>query len=105
MATLLAHCELLVSGDTGAVHLSAAVGTTVIGLYGATAYFAETAPYGEGHLILQTPIGAPMSAISHESALAAVLNRLGRIPIAHLRCELDLHHQAARGNPLPRSGR
>ena len=95
MATLLARCELLVSGDTGAAHLGAAAGTTVVGLYGASAYFAETAPYGEGHLILQTAIGAPMRAISPEIVLAATLNRLGRIASADLRRELARHNQAA----------
>ena len=79
MATLLARCELLVSADTGAGHLAAAAGTTVLGLYGASAWFAETAPYGNNHLILQTPINAPMSAISVDSAIKAALNRLHRL--------------------------
>jgi ADP-heptose:LPS heptosyltransferase len=95
MAALLAHCELLVSGDTGAAHLAAAVGTTVLGLYGATAWFAETAPYGDNHIVLQTPRNAPMSAISVAAALAAALNRLGRLSITDLRRELRSHNQFA----------
>jgi glycosyl transferase family 9 (putative heptosyltransferase) len=95
MATLLARCELLISADTGAAHLAAAVGTTVVGLYGATAWFAETAPYGDNHLILQTPLNALMSAISVDSVLCAVLNRLGRVPVNELRRELRRQNQSA----------
>jgi ADP-heptose:LPS heptosyltransferase len=95
MATLLAGCELLISADTGAVHLAAAVGTTVLGLYGATAWFTETAPYGDYHLILQTPLNAPMSTISVDSVLAASLNRLGRIPADELSRELRRQNQSA----------
>ncbi len=95
MATLLAGCELLISADTGAAHLAAAVGTTVIGLYGATAWFAETAPYGDNHIILQTPLNAPMSAISFDSVLAAALNHLGRLSASDLCDELRKQNQSA----------
>ncbi len=95
MAALLARCELLVSADTGAAHLAAAAGTTVLGLYGASAWFAETAPYGNNHLILQTPLNAPMSAISVDSVLCAVLNRLGRVPVDELSRELRTQNQSA----------
>jgi hypothetical protein len=95
MAALLARCELLVSADTGAAHLAAAVGTTVVGLYGATAWFAETAPYADNHLVLQTPLDAPMSAISVDSVLCAVLNRLGRVPVNELRREFRRQNQSA----------
>lgn len=95
MAALLARCDLLVSADTGAAHLSAAVGTTVLGLFGATAWFAETAPYGDNHLILQTPLNAPMSAISPDAVFASALNRLGRLSITDLRAELQNQNQSA----------
>jgi ADP-heptose:LPS heptosyltransferase len=95
MARLLAQCELLVSADTGAAHIAAAVGTTVLGLYGATAYFAETAPWGAGHLILQTRIGASMSALPVDTVLAAALNRLGRLDAVRLQRELTQSGQAA----------
>jgi Glycosyltransferase family 9 (heptosyltransferase) len=95
MARLLAESELLVSADTGAAHIAAAVGTKVVGLYGSTAYFAETSPYGAGHLILQTRIGAPMSALAVDTVLAAALNRLGRLNDLGLRRELAPRGQAA----------
>jgi ADP-heptose:LPS heptosyltransferase len=95
MAALLARCELLVCADTGSAHLAAAVGTAVVGLYGAAAWFAETAPYGDNHLILQTPLNSPMSAISFDAVLAAALNRLHRLSATDLRRELRNQNQSA----------
>jgi ADP-heptose:LPS heptosyltransferase len=95
MARLLKECDLLISSDTGAVHIAAAVGTTVLGLYGASAYFAETSPWGPGHLILQTALGAPLSDLTAELVLSAALNRLGRRNEADLRGELQRANQSA----------
>lgn len=95
MARLLKECDLLISSDTGAVHIAAAVGTTVLGLYGASAYFAETSPWGAGHLILQTPLGAPLSDLTPELVLSATLNRLGQRKEADFRRELQLANQSA----------
>jgi ADP-heptose:LPS heptosyltransferase len=95
MAKLLAGCELLICGDTGAAHLAAAVGTTVLGLYGSAAWFAETAPYGNNHLVLQTPLNAGMCAISLDAVISAALNRLGRLSIAELRHRLGADNQSA----------
>ncbi len=104
MTALLARCELVVSADTGAAHLAAAVGTTVLGLYGATAWFAETAPYGNDNLTLQTPLNAPMSAISLDSAVAAAMNRLGRLSDTDLRNELRREKQLAWETSIEPSG-
>ncbi len=45
MAGVMAAAELLVCTDTGPVHIAAAVGTAVLGLYGPTRP-SQTAPYG-----------------------------------------------------------
>lgn len=45
MAGVMARAELLVCTDTGPVHIAAAVGTAVLGLYGPTRP-TQTAPYG-----------------------------------------------------------
>ncbi len=63
LPAILAACELLISNDTGTIHIAAAVGTRTLGLFFSTAYFSETAPYGEGHAVLQVEIPcAPCSA-------------------------------------------
>jgi len=49
---MLARCAVAVSGDTGPMHMAAAVGTPVVALFGA-ADPARTGPVGEGHRVLQ----------------------------------------------------
>ncbi len=49
---VLERCQCLITGDTGTMHMAAAVGTPVISLFYGTAYPWETGPYGAGHLIL-----------------------------------------------------
>ena len=52
LAAVLGRCAALVSNDTGTIHLAAVVGTRCVGIYFSTAWYAETSPYGEGHLVL-----------------------------------------------------
>jgi heptosyltransferase I len=46
LAFLLRRCRLMISGDTGPLHLAAALGTAVVGLYGPTDP-ARNGPYGQ----------------------------------------------------------
>lgn len=95
MAKLLSLTELLVSVDTGAVHIAAAVGTKVLSLSGASVYFAETAPWSAGNLILQGRLGAPMSQLDPGLVLNAALNGLNVVDEASLRRELTRYQQEA----------
>jgi len=52
LGAVLKKCTILVSGDTGPLHLATAVGTRVIALFGA-ADPARTGPLGTGHCVLQ----------------------------------------------------
>lgn len=52
LATLMHHAQFCVAGDTGPLHLAAAVGTRCIGLYGTTRP-SISGPYGNGHLTVQ----------------------------------------------------
>ena len=56
LAALLKRCALLVSGDSGPVHLAAAVGVPVVALFrndlaGKTA--KRWGPWGEGHVVIE----------------------------------------------------
>jgi len=56
LAALLKRCSLLISGDSGPVHLAAAVGTPVIALFrndlpGKTA--RRWGPWGDGHRVIE----------------------------------------------------
>ncbi|MCX8042503.1 MAG: glycosyltransferase family 9 protein, partial [Desulfobacterota bacterium] len=51
-AALLHSAALLVSLDSGPMHLSCAVGTPVVGLFGPTAPW-RTGPFGSGHHIIR----------------------------------------------------
>ena len=55
LAALLARCSLLVTNDTGTMHVGTAVGTRILALFESSAYFRETGPYGIGHWIIQSP--------------------------------------------------
>ncbi len=52
LAVLLERCCCLVTNDTGTMHLSAAVGTPVVALFGSTDP-ALTSPVGDGHVIIR----------------------------------------------------
>jgi ADP-heptose:LPS heptosyltransferase len=56
LAALLKRCSLLISNDTGPLHLATSVGTRVIDIFTANVHFLETGPYGEGHYVIQADI-------------------------------------------------
>lgn len=51
VAGILAHCKLLIGVDSGIIHLCAAIGKPVVGLYGPTDP-RVTGPQGEGHVVI-----------------------------------------------------
>jgi ADP-heptose:LPS heptosyltransferase len=53
LAALLSSCDLLISNDSGPMHVAAAVNTPVISLTVGSALGHETAPYGEGHWVVE----------------------------------------------------
>lgn len=54
LGAVLARCDVLVSGDTGPLHMATAVATPVVGLFGAIDP-QRTGPVGEGHLVIRHP--------------------------------------------------
>jgi hypothetical protein len=57
LAALLERAEVLVTGDTGTMHMAVAVDTPVVAMFLASAFGFETGPYSEGNLVLQPVIG------------------------------------------------
>jgi 3-deoxy-D-manno-octulosonic-acid transferase/heptosyltransferase-1 len=53
LAAVYRQSALVVSTDTGPMHLAAAVGTPVVALFGPTAPW-RTGPFGEGHRVVRT---------------------------------------------------
>lgn len=87
MITLLRQTELLISNDTGAVHLAAAAGTPVLGLYERIPYLFTTAPWSQGNLVLYCP--DPEQALSPELVHLAAQKQLGQVPREPLAQALD----------------
>jgi lipopolysaccharide heptosyltransferase II len=52
LGAVLKRCQLLVSGDTGTLHMATAVGCRVVGLFGAVDP-KRTGPVGMGHRVIQ----------------------------------------------------
>ena len=55
LAYLYSRCELLISTDTGPMHVAAAMGCPVVALFGPTAP-CRTGPYGSGHKVISEVI-------------------------------------------------
>lgn len=52
LAALLERCHLLVTNDTGTMHVATAVGTPVVAIFGSTPPLT-TGPWGEGHVVVK----------------------------------------------------
>lgn len=55
LAELYQRAALLITTDSGPMHLAAAVGTPVVALFGPTNPL-RTGPYGSGHVVIQEPL-------------------------------------------------
>ncbi|MFO7599376.1 MAG: lipopolysaccharide heptosyltransferase I [Candidatus Desulfacyla sp.] len=56
LAYLYTRCRLMVSTDTGPMHVAAAMGCPVVALFGPTAPW-RTGPYGKGHVVVRADVG------------------------------------------------
>lgn len=76
LAAVLSLCSAVVANDSGGMHLAAAVGSRVVGIFGATDP-RTTGPLGEGHRVLaaagvERSRDVPRSSVEAEAALRAV---------------------------------
>lgn len=56
LASLLEQCRLMVTNDTGPMHMAVGVGTQVLNISVGHVDFWETGPYGPGHWVVQPDI-------------------------------------------------
>jgi len=68
LAEVCRRCAVVITNDSGPMHLAAAVGTPVIAIFGPTDP-ALTGPYGKGHIVLRSgiPCSPCMSADCHHT--------------------------------------
>jgi hypothetical protein len=88
LAALSANLDAVVSVDTFTLHLAAAVGTPVLGLYPGPASPHETGPWGNGHLVLWADRAGGPCACEKECAGA---------PSGNSECWERLHPELAVG--------
>jgi len=75
LSALLRRASLMIAGDTGPLHLAAALGTPCVGLYGPTRA-ERNGPYGPRCRSLQSPNGA-LAEIAPEEVFRAAVELLG----------------------------
>ena len=64
LAAVLERVSLLVTGDTGPMHLAAAMGTPIVGLFFGPAMPFDTGPYGRDHVLLHAAVACAPCAHS-----------------------------------------
>jgi lipopolysaccharide heptosyltransferase I len=74
LLALLRRASVVVAGDTGPLHMAAALGTPCVGLYGPTSA-VRNGPYGAGQRALSSPDGT-MATLAPATVLAATVEAL-----------------------------
>jgi heptosyltransferase-2 len=64
LAALLAECKVVVTNDTGAMHVAAAVGTPVVAVFGPTNP-VTTSPVGPRHTLIRRPMDCSPCLLRH----------------------------------------
>ena len=96
LPSLLRHATVLVTNDSGPMHIAAAVGTPVVALFGPTDP-VKTGPYGQGHVVLSHAVECRpcfrrecsravvlecLTGVTSEQVVRAVQQQLGRAGIS-----------------------
>ena len=71
LGALLQRCQLLITNDTGPMHVAAAVGTPVMDISSGPVSAHETGPYGVGHIVIEPDIACypcPLDSECHHYA-------------------------------------
>lgn len=87
LMALIHRCRLLISGDSGPLHIAAALGVPAVALFGPSDPI-RNGPYGESHVVIQSSVPPAthyqikergshwMEAITTEEVLAAAIRQL-----------------------------
>ncbi len=100
LAALLHQCRLLLTNDTGPMHLAVGVGTPVIDLSVGHVDFRETGPYGPGHWVIQPELDCSPCGFQQICAHHACKDRIPPDSVA----ELMLHVLDDRPRPIADPG-
>jgi 3-deoxy-D-manno-octulosonic-acid transferase/heptosyltransferase-1 len=79
LASLYTRCDLLITTDTGPMHIAAAMDCPVIALFGPTAPW-RTGPYGNGHKVIREDLGCSpcfKKTCSHKTCMKGIT--VGRV--------------------------
>ncbi|MDO9462851.1 MAG: lipopolysaccharide heptosyltransferase II [Deltaproteobacteria bacterium] len=91
LAHLYSLSRVMVTTDTGPMHIAAAMGTPVVALFGPTAPW-RTGPFGDGHVVIRKELPCSpcfkkkctdprcMSTIEVEEVLQVIWNRINLLP-------------------------
>ncbi|MDD3579544.1 MAG: glycosyltransferase family 9 protein [Desulfobacca sp.] len=85
----LSQVQLLVTGDTGTMHLAAYLGVPVLALFMGPALCFETGPYGNGHYVLQAepdchPCAEAKDSCDHAGCRQMIRPEMAAAVIDHL---------------------
>src|SRR5574340_1138714 len=100
LTALLKRCRLLLTNDTGPMHLAVGVGTPVVDLSVGHVDFRETGPYGPGHWIVQPDMACAPCGFDQVCFHHACNDRLVPDQIA----QLCLHLLVGAGFPQSTTG-
>ncbi|MEP6934262.1 MAG: glycosyltransferase family 9 protein, partial [Nitrospirota bacterium] len=81
---LLSRCQLLLTNDTGPMHIAVGVGTAVIDLSVGHVDHHETGPYGQGHWVIQPDLACSPCGFDQICAHQACKDRLIPEEVANL---------------------
>jgi ADP-heptose:LPS heptosyltransferase len=88
LAAVLNRCSLLVTNDTGTMHLAAAVGTPCVALFMESANPYQTGPYGEGHIICSPELDCFPCPTNHHCPDKKCSERLSVETVYALICQM-----------------
>ncbi len=88
LAGLLAECRLLLTNDTGPMHIGVAVGTSVVDLSVGHVDFQETGPYGSGHWVVQPELECAPCGFEQVCTHHACKDRISPDFVADLMCHV-----------------